>query len=87
MLSCIPQRELVLLARVRPFGAARVTLALSDIPDGCRLEMSEVAVRGPMKFLPDQLQAVGVVPRNRECAWRLAGLAEHRTPDDESVSG
>lgn len=87
VLSCIPQRELVLLARVRPFGAARVTLALSDIPDGCRLEMSEVAVRGPMKFLPDQLQAVGVVPRNRECAWRLAGLAEHRTPDDESVSG
>lgn len=87
VLSCIPQEELVLLARLRPFGAARITFRLSDIPDGCRLEMTEVVVRGPMKLLPDRLQLMGVWPRNRECTWRLAGLAERREPSQEPTKG
>lgn len=87
VLSCIPQQELVLLAKVSPVGAARVALRLSDIPDGCRLEMSEVAVRGPLRFLPDRLQLAGVWPRNRECTWRLAGLAERREPSDLEHTG
>lgn len=80
VLSCIPQQELVLLAKAGPLGAARITLRLSDIPDGCRLEMAEVAVRGPMRLVPNRLQLIGISPRNRECTWRLAGLAEHREP-------
>lgn len=86
-ISCIPQEELVLLARLRPFGAARITFRLSDIEGGCRLEMSEVVVRGPMKLLPDRLQLLGVWPRNRECTWRLAGLAERREPEKASLTG
>ena len=82
VLSCTPQEELVLLARVGPLGAARITLRLNDIPDRCRLEMAEVAVEGPIRFVPDRVQLAGVWPRNKECTWRLAYLAEHRDPDE-----
>jgi hypothetical protein len=44
--------------------------------------MAEVAVEGPMRFVPDSLQLTGFWPGNRECTWRLANLAEHREPDD-----
>jgi uncharacterized protein YndB with AHSA1/START domain len=80
VLSCAPQEELVLLARLGPAGAARITLRLSDIEGGCRVEMAEVAVEGPMRFVPDRLQLTGIWPRNRECTWRLANLAENREP-------
>lgn len=82
VLSCAPQEELVLLARLGPAGAARITLRLSDIPDGCRVEMAEVAVEGPMCFLLNRPQLAGFWPRNRECTWRLANLAEQRDPDE-----
>lgn len=81
VLHRVPERELGLLAKVSPVGAARIVLKLSDIPEGCRLEMAEVAVRGPLRLVPDRLQLAGVWPRNRECLWRLAGLAERRVPE------
>lgn len=74
--SCTPGEELVLKARVGLFGAARITLRLSDIPDGCRIEMIEVPVTGPASLLPDRMALAAVYPRNRECLWRLAALAE-----------
>jgi hypothetical protein len=74
--------ELVLLAKVRPAAKARITLRLSDLPDGgCRVEMSEVAVSRPLRWVPDGLQLLGVAPRNRECTWRLAMIAEKQNPD------
>jgi uncharacterized protein YndB with AHSA1/START domain len=74
--------ELVLLANVRPAARARITLRLSDIHDGrCRVEMSEVAVSRPLRWLPDTLQLLGVAPRNRECTWRLAMIAENHDAD------
>ena len=82
VVSSVPQRELVLLASMGPLGAARITLQLSDVPDGCRVEMAEVAVRGPLRLVPDRLQLVGIWPRNQECMWRLAGLAERRRPQE-----
>lgn len=92
VLSCVPQRELVLLAKMGPVGAARITLRLSDIddggdiddgvPGGCRVEMAEVAVRGPLRVVPGRLQLLGIWPRNQECMWRLAGLAERRQPEE-----
>ncbi|AKK27328.1 SRPBCC family protein [Mycobacterium sp. EPa45] len=80
VLSCTPQEELVLLAKLGPAGAARITLRLSDIDGGCRLEMAEVAVEGPMKFVPNRIQLAGFWPRNRESTWRLANLAADREP-------
>lgn len=75
-------RELVLLAKVRAAAKARITMRLSDRPDGgCRVEMTEVAVSRPLRWLPDSLQLLGVAPRNRECTWRLATIAQKQDPD------
>jgi uncharacterized protein YndB with AHSA1/START domain len=75
---CVPQQELVLLAKLGAFGGGRITLRLSDIAGGCRVEMSEVPVTGPMKVIPNRLALLGIAPRNRECLWRLASLAERK---------
>lgn len=80
--TCVPREELVLFARVRPASEARVTLRLSDTAGGCRVTMSEVAVSGPLSRLPESVQAAGFAPRNRECLWRLAMIAEERDPDE-----
>jgi hypothetical protein len=76
--SCDPQRELVLLAKGRPFGNARITLRLFDTDTGCRIEMSEVPVGRLLSRVPRRLALAAAFPRNRECTWRLAALAERR---------
>ena len=78
--SCTPGQELVLRAGLGAMGAARITLRLSDIPDGCRIEMIEVPVEGPMGLIPDRLMLAAIYPRNRECLLRLAALAERLSP-------
>jgi uncharacterized protein YndB with AHSA1/START domain len=78
----VPLEKLVLLAKTGPAGAARVTLRLTDIPGGCRVEMDEVGVRGPMSLLPTAMQSIALWPRNRESLWRLGALAERRKPSD-----
>lgn len=84
--SCTPGEELVLLAKGRPFGGARITLRLSDTETGgCRIEMAEVPVRGPMKFVPHRIALAAAWPRNRECTWRLAALAERRTDPSDRI--
>lgn len=61
--DCVPLERLVLLAKGRPVGKARITMRLFDIEGGgCRIEMA--------------------APRNRECTWRLAAIAERRIGDD-----
>jgi len=80
--SWVPGEELVLLAKVRPAATAQITLRLSDLPGGgCRVEMSELATSRPLRWVPDSVQLLGVAPRNRECTWRLAKIAEQRVPD------
>ena len=61
--SCITGEELVLLAKIRPAAEARITMQLSDIPGGCRVAMSEVAVSAPLRWVPDSVQLTGVAPR------------------------
>jgi hypothetical protein len=78
--SCVVGEELVLLANVRPAVKARITMRLSDITGGCRVAMSEIAVSVPLRSAPDTVQLAGVAPRNRECTWRLAMIAEQRAP-------
>ncbi len=82
VLDCQPLRQLVLLAKGRPLGKARITLRLFDLDDGgCRIEMAEVPVGAPMGWVPNRLALAAAVPRNRECTWRLAALAERRLPE------
>ena len=80
--DCRPLQQLVLLAKGRPLGKARITLRLFDIENGCRIEMAEVPVGAPMGWVPNRLALAAAVPRNRECTWRLAALAERRSPND-----
>lgn len=87
VLECRPAEELVLLARLGPLGAARVSLRLTDTPDGCCIEMTETPVKGPMALLPDRVALVALNPRNRECLWRLAALAERRHRDASDAVG
>ncbi|HYZ68646.1 MAG TPA: SRPBCC family protein [Mycobacterium sp.] len=76
--SCTPGEELVLHAKGRPFGGARITLRLSDIPNGSRVEMAEVPIGGPLSWIPRRLALAALYPRNRECVERLVALAERR---------
>ena len=81
--DCQPLERLVLLAKGRPFGKARITLRLFDREGGgCRIEMAEVFVGAPMGWVPKRLALTAAIPRNRECTWRLAAMAERRSPDD-----
>jgi uncharacterized protein YndB with AHSA1/START domain len=76
--SSNPTEELVLLAKGRPFGKARITLRLTDTEEGCCVEMAEVPVGGPLNLVPRRLALAAAYPRNRECLARLAALAERR---------
>ncbi|ORW12258.1 SRPBCC family protein [Mycobacterium kyorinense] len=78
--KCEPLHELVLRAGLGPLGAARITMRLHEIPDGCRVEMIEVPAEGPVRVIPDPLTLVAIYPRNRECILRLAALAERLDP-------
>jgi hypothetical protein len=81
--ECQPLHRLVLLAKGRPLGKARITLRLFDIDGGgCRIEMAEVPVGAPMGWVPKRVALAAAFPRNRECTWRLATIAERRAPDD-----
>jgi hypothetical protein len=35
-----------------------------------------------MGWVPERLALAAAFPRNRECTWRLAAMAERRAPDD-----
>ena len=78
--SCEPGQELVLRAGVGWLGAARITMRLNETPDGCRVDMIEVPVQGPVGVIPDLLALAAIYPRNRECLLRLASLAERFKP-------
>ena len=60
--SCTPQEELVLLAKGRPFAAARITLRLFDTPNGSGIEMAEVPVGGPLNWVPRRLALAAAYP-------------------------
>ncbi|MFT7838604.1 SRPBCC family protein [Saccharothrix sp. BKS2] len=70
-----PLKLLDLEARLWPIGAARVRLELTEVPDGTEVVMSEEAIKGPTARLPESVQALFLVPRNRESLRRLADLA------------
>ncbi len=82
--NSVPLEELVLHAKGGLFGGARVILRLSDIPDGCRVEMEEFPISGPAALLPSRLSDIAVWPRNRESLWRLGALAQRLKPTELS---
>ena len=67
--------RLVLRARARPAGVARVTITVTPTASGSEVEMDEVAVSGILTLVPDCVLALFVKPRNLESLRRLGELA------------
>jgi polyketide cyclase/dehydrase/lipid transport protein len=73
--SMLPGASLDLHARLWPFGAAHVRFELDATPSGgTRVTMTEEAVSGPGSLLPEKVQSVFLLPRNRETLKRLADV-------------
>jgi uncharacterized protein YndB with AHSA1/START domain len=76
--------RLVLTARGRPFGEAKVVIELADADDGtCTVTMHETPIAGPGKWFHNPLTEMLLVRRNTESLDRLAALAERRTVPSE----
>ena len=79
--ACEPLQELVLIAKGRPSGLLANHAAAQCIVNGCRIEMSEVPVSRPLKWLPRWAAGRSMASKSR-CTWRLAALAERRKPGE-----
>jgi uncharacterized protein YndB with AHSA1/START domain len=81
--SVEPDRALVLTARGRPLGEAKVVIELEDEPSGCKVTMHETPIAGPGHWLHNPLSEAVLVRRNDESLARLAAIAEARTAPSE----
>jgi len=70
-----PGRRLVLRARFRPIGVARIRLELHPDGDGCRVEMEEHVVRPALLAHAEPLLDPLIRLRNTESLRRLEGAA------------
>lgn len=71
--------RLVLTAKGRPFGEARVVIELTADGTGTRVEMTETPVAGPGKWLHKSATEALLTRRNVESLARLAAITERRT--------
>ncbi len=74
-----PARRLVLLAKGRPLGSARVDLRLEPDGPGTMVTMTEEIVSGPGRAVPSAVADLLINARNVEALARLAALAEKPT--------
>jgi hypothetical protein len=74
-----PGRLLVLLARGRPLGEARVRIELAPTGTGTTVTMHESPVAGPGKWLHTPLTEMALTRRNTESLARLTALVERHT--------
>ncbi len=72
-------RRLRLRVRAWPVGEGDVEFRVTESPDGCRVVMTEKAVRGPASLLPEKAADLLLSARNTETLQRLKLLAEQRT--------
>ena len=73
-----PPDRLVLRARARPTGVARVEFDLAARDGGTEVTITEVPVEGPPALLHNPVQDWLIDRRNRETLRRLKRLAEAR---------
>jgi uncharacterized protein YndB with AHSA1/START domain len=73
-----PAQRLVLHARARPTGVARVELDLAVVGGGTRVAISERPIVGPPALLHNPIQDWFIDRRNRDSLRRLKRLAEER---------
>jgi uncharacterized protein YndB with AHSA1/START domain len=70
-----PPRRMVLRARARPAGVARVTIELTPAGGGTDVRMTEVPIDGPSRWLDNPILEWLIDLRNRRSLGRLAELA------------
>jgi hypothetical protein len=73
-----PGDRLVLEARGRPIGNARVEITVEAAADGSLVSIAEDVSDGPARLVPQPVRVAGIDVRNRETLRRLALLAEGR---------
>ncbi|WP_069162383.1 SRPBCC family protein [Nocardia altamirensis] len=79
-----PPRMLELEAKLWPVGSAWIRLELVELaPQRTKIRMSERAISGLATLLPDQVQELVLVPRNKESLSRLADLVIGRSRDSK----
>ncbi len=76
-------RLLVLTAKGRPLGQARVTIDLQIDGGGTAVKMTETPIAGPGRWLNNPLLQAVLTRRNVESLARLTALAERRTAPAE----
>jgi uncharacterized protein YndB with AHSA1/START domain len=76
---CEPPHRLVLLARGRPWGEARVDLTMTAEDGGTLVRLEEEPVSGVGLLAHNPLSEALLKARNVETLARLAAMAERRT--------
>ncbi|MDO5711977.1 MAG: SRPBCC family protein [Micrococcales bacterium] len=71
-------QHLVMMARTRPVGQARVEITVTPEGDGTRIRIVEDFVSGPATVVPRPARHAALKLRNTETLYRLALLAERR---------
>lgn len=71
--------RLVLTARIRPFGEARVEITLTAEGAGTRVTLTETPISGPGRWIHNRVADSLLHRRNVESLARLAARCEHRT--------
>lgn len=74
-----PQRSIRLRARAWPAGEAEVLITVAPTPGGCRVAITEDAVKGPGTVIPSWLRDPMLHWRNTETLRRLDYLVRGRT--------
>lgn len=75
-----PPRRAVFRAHGWPMGAARVTIEVTDRPNGCGISITEDAEAGPGTLVPKPVRDVMIKVRNMETLNRLRLMAEGHAP-------
>jgi uncharacterized protein YndB with AHSA1/START domain len=78
-----PNRRLVLTAKGRPLGEARVVIELVATGEHTLITMTETPTAGPGKWAHNPLSEAILVRRNVESLARLAAISEQRTQPAE----
>jgi uncharacterized protein YndB with AHSA1/START domain len=75
----VANERLVMTARARPFGEARIEMSLAAEGDGTRVTLAETPISGPGHSLHNRVSDALLYRRNVESLARLAAMSEHRT--------
>ncbi len=82
----VPNERLVMTARGRPFGEARVEVSLVPAGSGTHVTMTETLVSGPARWVDNRAVDALIQRRNVECLARLAAISEGRPGPDAARS-